>query len=120
MRQARGDAGNDKVTVLGGDLTNIPEVKISGPTESYERGDAREKNKSSQKLEEEANATIKYYRVTKGGSFSDPFTRSRTEMKEGKEFDSRQYDVRVLQRAGIRLERIEGRSTEPSEEGFIE
>lgn len=47
---------------------------------------------------------VQYYRVIKGGPIQAAGYRS--VLREGKEIDSVNYDIRALQQQGIRLERV--------------
>jgi hypothetical protein len=84
------------------------------------RGDATSRNRVLTPEEEAALPEVKRYRVTRGGmalmkSGSGGY---RARLKEGKEIDSLNYDVRDLQRQGIRVERINPDMTD--HEAFVD
>lgn len=105
MRKVTGqDDKNESVQVLGNGP--IPDVKLDGPTEAVEVGSAVRDDP-----EAEAEAPkAKWYRVIRGGIVLDGGFRAR--LKEGKEINSLNYNIRRLQQQGIVLQEFDP-SNEP-------
>lgn len=78
------------------DMSNRPEARMDGQLVR----DATENNP------DRPSPPVKKFRVIKGGTYSDPFTRGKATLKEGKEIDALNYDILSLQRQGIKLELI--------------
>ena len=96
-------ANQAKVEVLSGgnpyDEGSVEEVKLDPNASSYEAGSAV----TEEDLEAAKNAPkLLWYRVLVGGNVLE--NGFRTRMKEGKEINSFNYNIRRLQQQGIKLQ----------------
>ncbi len=83
----------------------VPEVAPPAyTTDSEVVADAKEKNKP-RKADAPPPIERKWWRVTRGGYVLDK-AGYRTKMREGKELDNLNYDIKRLKSQGIRLEEI--------------
>lgn len=105
MRHAQKPQTIDEVSVSGGSIQDMmrgdtfTELK-KNPNEGAVVRDATAKN------EDRPDGPVKWFRVIRGGKFADPNTGVRATLHEGKEIDSRNYNIRGLTKAGIKLEEI--------------
>lgn len=105
--QTTKQADEDLQVLVPGDPNNAPEVQLEAVGESKIRGSALDHNPPSAEDAAAQAPERKLYRVVRGGMYADPNTRSRTQIRPGKEVDNVNYNIRDLQRQGIRLEKIE-------------
>ena len=83
------------------DESGLPEVKLSPSPESYEAGSAIRDEDMEAALD--APKPL-WYRVIVGGTVLE--NGFRTRMKEGKELNSFNYNIRKLQQQGIKLQQF--------------
>lgn len=98
-------AGNPgEIAEVGGGM--VPrEVIVPVPGLAQVTGDATARNRPWPEGEPEPKA--RRYRVLKGGSYLDPVSRQRCQLKPGKELPAGEYNIIEVQKQGITVERID-------------
>ena len=106
-----GEYGGQSVQEL---LAQEPK-KIALPGPATLVGDATRVHKAGLGPEDGEDPVVKKFEVIKGGKFLCSTTKTRTELKEGKVIDSRNYNLREVQQAGIKLKEVQESKVDESE-----
>jgi len=106
MRHATNDPNKRNIAVSEGG-GSVAELR-RGDEMRDPKAEARDGEIVASAVDADAKPTgpVKFYRVTKGGPYADPYTRARTTLRIEKEIDSRNYDVKELRKQGILTEEI--------------
>lgn len=118
---AADDKKDETVTVLSS--APVQEVPLATPSNLAEgTPPARSALDKNPERAEDAEATeppaeVRHYIVERGGSYTDPNTRTRTTIREGKVITNQTYDVIDLQRQGIKIKRYTPERLDES--GFV-
>jgi hypothetical protein len=101
------DEGERAEVEVSGISHRVVELGVPGPSVLVADATARSRRPV------EDGPPVKRYRIVRGGTVRDAKTGTRVTIHEGKEIDSLNYDVRDLQKQGIRVAKID-----PNENAF--